>query len=173
VPWESLQPARVLSKLSATAQPPLSRAMQIVAMTEDAVVPGGMRILLVHGDPEPELTRTLARGGHHVLAVAQRDRPARLLGVFNPELVLVVGAGTAEICRAFRRQAPDVAIIAIVPSRNVDLVVAALEAGADDCLGRPFHRAELAARVIAARRRGAVASETSALADVPTLDGAA
>ena len=173
MPWESLQPARVLSKLSATAQPPLSRVIQIVAMTEDAVVPGGMRILLVHGDPEPELTRTLARGGHHVLAVAEGDRPARFLGVFNPELVLVVGAATAEICHDVRRQARDVAIIAIVPSRNVDLVVAALEAGADDCLGRPFHRAELAARVIAARRRGGVAPEKSALADVPTLDGAA
>ena len=76
MPWESLQPARVLSKLSATAQPPLSGVIQIVAMTEDAVVPGGMRILLVHGDPEPELARTLARGGHHVLAVAEGDRPA-------------------------------------------------------------------------------------------------
>ena len=52
MPWESLQPARVLSKLSATAHPPLSRVIQIVAMTEDAVVPGGMRILLVHGDPD-------------------------------------------------------------------------------------------------------------------------
>ncbi|MGZ4183262.1 MAG: response regulator transcription factor [Solirubrobacteraceae bacterium] len=142
-------------------------------MAVHAVVPGGMRLLLVHGEPEPELARTMAQEGHDVLAVAEDGRPAQCLGVFKPEVVLVVAPDAADICHDLRRQAPDVAIVAIVPSRNVDQVIAALEAGADDCLGRPFHRAELIARVIAARRRGAVTPERSVPADVPTLDGAA
>jgi two-component system, OmpR family, response regulator len=163
----------MLSELSATTQPALSRVSEIQTMAVHAVVPGGMRLLLVHAQPEPELARTLAQEGHDVLAVAEDERPARFLGVTKPEVVLVVAPDAAEICRHLRRHAPDVAIIAILPSRNVDQVIAALEAGADDCLGRPFHRAELIARVIAAWRRGAVAPARPLLADRPTLDGAA
>jgi two-component system, OmpR family, response regulator len=163
----------MLSELSATTQPALSRVSEIQTMAVHAVVPGEMRLLLVHAQPEPELARTLAQEGHHVLAVAEDGRPARFLGVTKPEVVLVVAPDAAEVCRDLRRQAPDVAIIAILPSRNVDQVIAALEAGADDCLGRPFSRAELIARVIAAWRRGAVAPARPLLADRPTLDGAA
>ncbi len=64
-------------------------------MAVHAVVPDGMRLLLVHGEPEPELTRTLAREGYHVLAVAAGGRPARFLGVFKPEIVLVVRRAVA------------------------------------------------------------------------------
>jgi two-component system KDP operon response regulator KdpE len=132
-----------------------------------------MRILLVHRDPEPELTRTLAYEGHDVLAVGDDERPARFPAVFNPDLVLVVARDGAETCRDLRRHTPDVPIVAIVASRDVEERIAALEAGADDCLGRPFHRDELIARLGAARRRSALTAANSRPADEHTVEGAA
>ena len=162
----------MLSQFSGSTQPALSRVLDISTMAERAPATDGMRVLLVHGDPEPELTRALAREGHDVLPVAEDGRPARFLGVFKPAVVLVVVRGTAELCRDLRRQAPRVPIVAIVPSRNLDEIIPALNAGADDCLGRPFHRAELIARLIAARRRGLRTAAASSSAAATTLEGA-
>jgi DNA-binding response OmpR family regulator len=52
-----------------------------------------------------------------------------------------------------RRHSPEVAIVAVLPGRDVTEIVAVLEAGADDCVGRPFSRAELGARLQAVSRR--------------------
>ncbi len=130
-----------------------------------------MRILLVHQYPEPELTRDLAREGHDVLTVAETERPERFLGVFKPAVVLVIGLDAAETCRELRRRGPDVAIVAIVLSRDVDERVAALEAGADDCLGTPVVRAELSARIRAARRRRTLTTAGAPIAGTPSWDG--
>jgi DNA-binding response OmpR family regulator len=167
----------VLSILSASTQPRLSRLLQIRAMPDDALTAweptlNGTRILLVHRGAEQELTRALAREGHDVLTVADRHRPASLLGVFKPAVVLVVAGEPAGVCRALRRWAPDVAIVAIVPGRDVDERVAAREAGADDCLSTPFDRAGLSARMRAARRRRRLASTDVPVSGTPALGGA-
>lgn len=112
-----------------------------------------LRILLVYHYPEPELTRTLARHGHDVLAVDDDGAATRLLDVFSPELILVVGDHPAACCRALRSVAPHISLVAIAATDSVEERVAALEAGADDRLGRPFRRAELIARINAAHRR--------------------
>jgi DNA-binding response OmpR family regulator len=109
------------------------------------------RVLLVHRRPEPELVRLLARAGHDVLAVRDDERPIRFLGVFQAELVLVATDDPATTCRAIRRAAAGISIL--VPTQSLDSRVAALDAGAEDCLGTPFHRQELAARMRAAQRR--------------------
>jgi DNA-binding response OmpR family regulator len=113
-----------------------------------------MRVLLVHRRPEPELVRLLAREGHDVLAVRADERPIRFLGVFQAELVLVATDDPVTTCRAIRRAAPGISILVLLPTQGLDSRVAALDAGADDCLGTPFHRQELAARMRAAQRRG-------------------
>jgi DNA-binding response OmpR family regulator len=112
-----------------------------------------MRVLLVHRRPEPELVRLLAREGHDVLAVRDNERPIRFLGVFQAELVLVATDDPVTTCRAIRRAAPGIAILLLLLTQGLDSRVAALDAGADDCLGTPFHRKELAARMRAAQRR--------------------
>ena len=73
--------------------------------------------------------------------------------VFKPEMIVVAAQNTVVTCRDLRSQAREVPIIAIVASDDAEERVAALNAGADDCLGRPFHRAELIARMRAAKRR--------------------
>ena len=54
------------------------------------VPPSGLRILLVDSTANPELTRALARAGHDVLEVTDEQQAKRFLGVFQPDLVLVV-----------------------------------------------------------------------------------
>ncbi|MGZ4287421.1 MAG: response regulator transcription factor [Solirubrobacteraceae bacterium] len=119
-------------------------------------ISGALRILFIHGIPEPQLARELARDGHDVLAVTPDARATRLLGVFEPHVVLVATTDVAQACRELRRQAHDLPIVAIAPDRDLDARIAALESGADDCVSSPFHPAELTARMHAAVRRGAL-----------------
>jgi DNA-binding response OmpR family regulator len=115
-----------------------------------------LRILLVHSTHEPELTRFLARHGHDVLAVDDELRARRLVTVFRPDVALVCTGATATL-RQLHIEHPDVPLVAIVPADVPELRVAALNAGADDCLSAPFHEAELRARIHVAVRSTAAA----------------
>jgi DNA-binding response OmpR family regulator len=165
----------MLSNLSASTQARLRHMAEIFNMPDAPYEPtlSAMRILLVHPGPEPELTRTLAHQGADVLTVADDERPVPLLAVFKPDVVLVVARDCAEMCHELRRAAPEVAIVAIVASVYVEDLIAALEAGADDCLSRPFHRRELVARIRAARRRTMLTAASSPPADEHAVEGAA
>jgi two-component system response regulator MprA len=132
-----------------------------------------LRILLIHGSAEPQLTRELAQGGHDVLAVAAEDQAMRLLGVFKPHVIVVATPDVARTCRELRDQAAHAPIVAIAANRDLDVRIAALEAGADDCVSSPFHPAELTARMRAALRRGAPSPRRSRITDAPLTDGAA
>jgi DNA-binding response OmpR family regulator len=136
-------------------------------------IAGALRILFVHGIPEPQLTRELARDGHDVLAVAADARATRLLDVFRPHVILVATTDVAHVCRELHYHAADLPIVAIAPDRDLDARIAALESGADDCVSSPFHPAEFTARMRAAVRRGALLAGRSAAADERTPDGAA
>ena len=110
--------------------------------------------MLVHDRPESDLTRALAREGHDVLTLSDGSAARRLLGVFKPELILIVVADDPPIvCRDLRLAAPDTPIVAITQRNSAAERISALDAGADDCLGRPFQRQELIARMRAAHRR--------------------
>ena len=129
--------------------------------------------MLIHGSAEPQLTRDLARGGHDVLAVAEQEQAMRLLAVFDPDVILVATPDVARTCRELRDQAGDAPLVAIAANRDLDVRIAALEAGADDCVSSPFHSAELTARMRAAIRRGAPSPRRPRIADTPMSDGAA
>ena len=120
------------------------------AVHSDHRVFAELRILLVCSADEPELTRSLARDGHDVLVVDGEARARRLLRVFGPDVVLLYPAEEATVQRV-RSESPGVTLVAIVADDVPEQRVAALDAGADDCVSEPFHHAELRARI-----RGAV-----------------
>lgn len=168
----------ILRNLSVSSQPALSRRVDIYVMTEVALTPlepaaVGMRVLFMHSCEEPELARTLARDGHDVLSVADDEHAARLMRVFRPEMIVVAAQNTVLACGDLRSQAREVPIIAIVASDDAEERVAALNAGADDCLGRPFHRAELIARMRAAERRRLLIAARPHMDEQPAVGGEA
>jgi DNA-binding response OmpR family regulator len=122
--------------------------------------PEERRILLLYGEAEPDLTRELARHGHEVLAVGGDELPTRLLGVFKPDVVLVAASDVPRACLELRQQAADVPIVAIVRGGDLDARIAALSAGADDCLSTPFDRLELLARIQAVTRTKGPSAES-------------
>lgn len=63
------------------------------------------------------------------------------------------GMGGLQACREIRRQFPRVALLMLTVRDSEDDKVAALEAGADDYVTKPFPVRELVARVRAAVRR--------------------
>jgi two-component system KDP operon response regulator KdpE len=124
----------------------------------------GQRILVV--DDEPQILRalrtTLRGAGYTVDAAATAEEALAAAAASPPEavildLVLPDGNGT-DVCRELRRwsDAPVIVLSAIGEERQK---IAALDAGADDYVTKPFSVDELLARLRAALRRGTPAQE--------------
>lgn len=111
------------------------------------------------------LTRLLERAGYR--PVTADDGPSGLAAAFElaPDVVLLdvvlPGMDGLEICRRLRADPRTVAlpVVLLTGRTSVDDVVAGLDAGADDFLSKPFHEAELLARLRSARRLGFVMAE--------------
>jgi two-component system, OmpR family, KDP operon response regulator KdpE len=124
----------------------------------------GPRILVV--DDEPQILRALQtnlRGaGYEVETAATAEEALAAAAIRPPEavildLILPDGSGT-EVTRELRRWSavPIVVVSAVGDEREK---VAALDAGADDYVTKPFGMAELLARLRAALRRALPANE--------------
>ena len=124
----------------------------------------GARVLVV--DDEPQFLRALAtnlRGaGYDVETVASAGEAITAAGLNSPDavildLVLPDGSGT-EVCRELRRwsAAPIIVVSAV---GDEDEKIAALDAGADDYVTKPFAIGELLARLRAALRRSTTGIE--------------
>ena len=118
----------------------------------------GQRILVV--DDEPQILRalgtTLRGAGYSVETAATAEQALTAAAAHPPEavildLVLPDGNGT-DVCRELRRwsDAPVIVLSAVGEEREK---VAALDAGADDYVTKPFGVDELLARLRAALRR--------------------
>jgi two-component system KDP operon response regulator KdpE len=131
----------------------------------------GARILVV--DDEPQIRRVLksalaaqgyeafdARSGEDALeAIRERRFDLVLLDVNMP------GMDGLEACRQIRPTS-DVAIIMLTVRDAEPDKVAALDAGADDYVTKPFSTPELMARIRAALRRLPIAATTSTVLDL-------
>ncbi|MFT3817179.1 MAG: response regulator [Rubrivivax sp.] len=125
------------------------------------------RILVVEDEPDIRrfLRLTLASEGHEVFEAATLQRGLIEAGSRRPELAIVDlglpdGDGV-ELIRELRTWSAAPVIVLSARSGEADKI-AALDAGADDYLVKPFGAGELLARVRAQLRRRALASPSSA-----------
>jgi two-component system KDP operon response regulator KdpE len=122
------------------------------------------RILVV--DDEPQIRRvlraTLSAEGHEVEDARTGELALDAVRESRYDLILLdvnmPGIDGLEVCRQIRLSS-DVAIIMLTVRDSETDKVAALDAGADDYITKPFSMPELLARVRAALRRASVSSE--------------
>ena len=114
------------------------------------------KILVVDDDPNVQrgLEYTLKQEGYDVVIASDGAEAFRLYGAESPDLVLLDvmlpkldGYQVAEKIRAEEAGTRHVPIIMLTAEREVEQKVRGLRAGADDYLIKPFHPAELLARI--------------------------
>jgi pilus assembly protein CpaE len=114
------------------------------------------KILVVDDDPNVQrlLQYTLQQEGYEVSVASDGAEGFRLWGSENPSLILLDvmlpkldGYQVAAKIRAEEGTAAHVPIIMLTAEREVEQKVRGLRAGADDYLIKPFHPAELLARI--------------------------
>jgi diguanylate cyclase (GGDEF)-like protein len=114
-----------------------------------------MRILIADDDALSRriLEATLLRLGHEVLAVVDgREAEASLRLADAPPMAILdwmmPGADGLTVCRTVRaREGAYVYLILLTARDRREDMLAALDAGADDFLSKPFHAAELHAKI--------------------------
>jgi two-component system, OmpR family, KDP operon response regulator KdpE len=119
-------------------------------------------------DDEPQIRRimreTLITAGYEVDDARNGMEGLEKLRDFHPDLVLLdinmPEMGGVEVCKTIRRDS-SIAIIMLTVRKSDADKVAALDAGADDFVTKPFSTPELLARVRAALRRVPLAQGTS------------
>ena len=116
------------------------------------------RILVVDDDPQIRrvMRVTLTGQGYEVDDVKSGDAALEKLREHRFDLVLLdmnlPGLSGLEACREIRSQS-EIAVIMLTVRDSEDDKVAALDAGADDYVTKPYNAPELLARIRAALRR--------------------
>ena len=114
------------------------------------------RILVVDDEANVQrlLQYTLKQAGYTVTIAGDGQEALRLWGAESPELILLDvslpkldGYAVAERIRAEEGGRHHVPIIMLTAEKEVEQKVRGLRAGADDYLVKPFHQAELLARM--------------------------
>jgi PAS domain S-box-containing protein len=133
--------------------------------------------VLVVGLAEPEIQPWIRAAGHAVRAVRRVNEALAQLDERSADLVIVDrepgGLDVPGVCRALKADArlEDAWVLAITLAAHKRTADAALDAGADDYLHRPFSRAELLARaragLRAAQQRADDALVRGLMANVP------
>src|ERR1700757_2445797 len=116
------------------------------------------RIIVV--DDQPKIRRfmrtTLVAEGYEVDEAKTGEEALDSIRELRPDLVVLdmnmPGMGGLAACRQIRRDS-DVAIVMLTVRNSEEDKVAALDAGADDFVTKPFSTPELMARIRAALRR--------------------
>jgi len=122
------------------------------------------RILVVDDDPQIRRVMKATLVGHNYEVVEARTGEDALERISHeiPSLVLLdmnmPGMGGLETCRALR-SGSDIPVIVISVRNSEKDKVAALDAGADDYVTKPFSIEELLARIRAALRRSPAGPE--------------
>jgi putative two-component system response regulator len=125
------------------------------------------RVLIIEDDAANRalLGSLLDRAGYRWLAVANGLDGLQAAVDARPDLVLLdvemPGIDGLEVCRRLRAEPRTVAlpIILLTGRSGIQDIVAGLDAGADDFLGKPYREAELLARVRSVTRLARVTTQ--------------
>lgn len=117
-----------------------------------------VRVLIV--DDEPQIRRvlrtTLSGAGYEVADARSGEEALQQVREFRPDLIVLdlnmPGMGGLATCRALRADTQAAIIVLTVRHGEADKV-AALDAGGDDFVSKPFSTPELLARIRAVLRR--------------------
>ncbi|HEV2825862.1 MAG TPA: response regulator transcription factor [Actinomycetota bacterium] len=108
-------------------------------------------------DDDDGIRSVLEREGFRVTMAGDGERALDMLRQTPVDCILLdagpPGRDGLEVCRRLRDAGDQTPIILLTAPSGVGQRVQGLEAGADDCLGRPFAFEELLARVRAVLRR--------------------
>lgn len=124
------------------------------------------RILVV--DDEPQIRRilrtTLTSAGYEIDDARSGEEALEKVREYRPDLILLdvnmPGMGGLAACKALRSGTASAIIMLTVRNTEADKI-AALDAGADDYVSKPFSTPELLARIRAALRRIPTAAQSA------------
>ncbi len=132
------------------------------------MLPTGGHILITDDDVELRrvLRRTLDALGFQVAESSNGEQALQSVDTGRFDAILMdvnmPGMGGIEACRRIRKRDPRLQILMLTVREQESDKVAALDAGADDYITKPFSIPELAARLRAAVRRSGTRSDTDA-----------
>ena len=118
-----------------------------------------MKILVVEDDPSlsESITAALKKEGHIVETASDYASAIEKLGVYTYDCalldIMLPGGSGMDILGEIRKTSRKTNVIIISAKDSVDDRVKGLENGADDYLPKPFHLAELSARIRSVARR--------------------
>lgn len=116
-----------------------------------------MRILAVDNEEAylRQLEVILGAERLNVYGIDSADEAIDLGKLYDYDLIVLglTGVQNIEVVRALRAAKVKTPILAVSRLSNIEDVVAMLDAGADDCMIKPFHKSELIARINAIVRR--------------------
>ncbi|MER6982088.1 response regulator transcription factor, partial [Streptomyces carpinensis] len=125
-----------------------------------------LRDVLRRGLSDEDFDPVCAADGATALRLATADIAAAVLDVGLPD------ADGRDVCQAMRANGFLAPVVFLSARHRLSDRLSGFSAGGDDYLGKPFHLAELTARLRAALRRAAPASTASAGAGELVLDAA-
>ncbi len=125
-----------------------------------------MHILLVEDNPvaAKSIELKLTAEGHNVFVTDLGEDAIELADVYDYDVMLLdlelADMTGLEVLRALRLKRIKTPVIMVTAAGDVETKVLALSAGADDFITKPFHKAEMAARINAVVRRSRGHSES-------------
>jgi two-component system response regulator RegX3 len=131
------------------------------ALATTKPTPEGSRVLVVEDEPDFQaLLRTVFNeAGYNVEIAPNGPAAVDIVQTSQPDIVLLdwilPGMDGISVCRNIRRWS-SVPILMITSKTSQEDLIAAMDAGADDYVTKPFHTPELLARTRALLRRGDV-----------------
>lgn len=125
-----------------------------------------MRILVVEDDaPLANFVRKGLEAEHYAVDLAPDGELARTMALESEYDLLILDLNLPKldglsVLSAVRPQKPSLPVLVLTARSRIEDRVQSLDAGADDCLFKPFSFTELSARVRALMRRGPRTVET-------------